>query len=408
MYLNKYQFFKKKETAALISLILLSVIIRIPIILIFGDTSLEHEWKTLVNNLIEHGVLSYRNFDGFLVPNLWMPPLYSYYLYLFSVFDLGEQYYVKLILLSQILLSSISVIIFYKINEIFFSKKISFYSALLFSIFPLHVYACSQISSASLQSFFTILFFYFFLKFTEKKNFLLNILLSITAGFLILLRGEFLALLLLSLLYSYFFLKVSIKKILIVILITLITVSPYLIRNILVFEKITITKSFGYNLWKGNNPNSTVEGSTLVRNDLAKKIDKIDKNKFYEINFDKIFLNQATKNIIEEPKRYFILFFKKLLSFIFIDLQSTQPNYYNIFHYLPLLLIGLTSITGIILYDRKSYRFNYLILVFVANVIIFSSFFILPRYKLAILPLQIIFSNVLVDYIYNKFFNRHE
>lgn len=408
MYLNKYQFFKKKETTSLILLILLSVIIRIPIILIFGDTSLEHEWKTLVNNLIEHGVLSYRNFDGFLVPNLWMPPLYSYYLYFFSVFDLGEQYYVKLILLSQTVLSSISVVIFYKINEIFFSKKISFYSALLFSIFPLHVYACSQISSISLQSFFTILFFYFFFKFAEKKNFLLNIFLSITAGFLILLRGEFLALLLLSLLYLYFFLKVSIKKILIVILITSITVSPYLIRNILIFEKITITKSFGYNLWKGNNPNSTVEGATLVSNDLKKTIDKIEKNKFYEINFDKIFLDQATKNIAEEPKRYVVLFFKKLLSFIFIDLKSTQPNYYNIFHYLPLLLIGLTSTMGIILYDRKSSKFNYLILVFVANVIIFSSFFILPRYKLAILPLQIIFSNILIDYIYNKFFKSHE
>ena len=221
-------------------------------------------------------------------------------------------------------------------------------------------------------------------------------------------RGEFLALLLLSLLYLYFFLKVSIKKILIVILITSITVSPYLIRNILIFEKITITKSFGYNLWKGNNPNSTVEGATLVSNDLKKTIDKIEKNKFYEINFDKIFLDQATKNIAEEPKRYVVLFFKKLLSFIFIDLKSTQPNYYNIFHYLPLLLIGLTSTMGIILYDRKSSKFNYLILVFVANVIIFSSFFILPRYKLAILPLQIIFSNILIDYIYNKFFKSHE
>jgi len=408
MLLNKYQFFEKKETTSLILLFLLSAIIRIPIILIFGDISLEHEWKVLVNSLTVHGVLSFRNLDGFLLPNLWMPPLYAYYLYLFSAFNLNEQHYIQLILLSQILLSSISVIIFYKINKIFFSKKISFYSSLLFSFFPLHAYACGQISSISLQTFFTILFFYFFFQFIKKKNSFSIIFLPIIAGFLILLRGEFFLIFVISLFYSHFFCKVTLKKILMVILITLITISPYLIRNILIFEKITITKSLGYNLWKGNNSNSSVEGSTLVNEDLQKKISKITKNNSYGIKFDKLFFDAAIKNITDDPERYLILFIKKFLSFIFIDLKSTQPNYYNILHYLPLLLIGITSITGIILYKGKTQEFNYLILVFFINIIIFSSFFILPRYKLAILPLQIIFTTALIDYIYKKFFYRHE
>ena len=85
MFLNNNQFSKKKETFVLFSLILISVLIRIPVILIFGDTSLEHEWKILVNNLINHETLSYMSFDGFLLPNLWMPPLYAYYLYFLIV-----------------------------------------------------------------------------------------------------------------------------------------------------------------------------------------------------------------------------------------------------------------------------------------------------------------------------------
>ena len=44
-------------------------------------------------------------------------------------------------------------------------------------------------------------------------------------------------------------------------MISLLTTSPYLVRNYINFEKITITKSFGYNLWKGNNVDSSVEGS---------------------------------------------------------------------------------------------------------------------------------------------------
>jgi len=62
-------------------------LIRIPIIFIFGDTSLENEWEILVHNLIIHGQLVYERFDEFLLPNLWMPPLYAYYIYIFSFFD---------------------------------------------------------------------------------------------------------------------------------------------------------------------------------------------------------------------------------------------------------------------------------------------------------------------------------
>ena len=404
MHLNNYQFLKKKENLVLFLLVFLSVLIRIPIILIYGDTNLENEWAALVNNLILHGTLSYKSFEDFLLPNLFMPPLYAYYLYVFSFLNLAEQNYINLVLLSQALLASISIVVFYKINKIFFSEKVSFYSSLLFSFFPLHVYACSQISSVSLQSFFLISFFYFFFKIVEKKNFLSIFIFSFISGLLILSRGEFFVILIFSFLYLFFFLKVKLKNILFIILITLITVSPYLIRNIVIFEKITITKSLGYNLWKGNNPNSTVEGSVFTNDNLKKEIYDIPKDKFFRINFDKIFMNEAKKNITNEPQKYLILFLKKIASFLFIDINSSQSNYYNPLHYLPVVLLGITSLIGIIISDKKSYKMNYLIFVFFLNIIIFSSFFILARYKLAILPLQIIFTNVLINHLKNNFF----
>ena len=166
MYLNNYQLPIKKETLTLILLFVFSALIRIPIILIYGDTSLENEWRVIVENLKIHGTLAFSYYDAnlkeLLLPNVLMPPLYAYYLYFFSFLNLEEQNYIQLILFSQILLSSISIVIFYKINKIFFTKNISFYSSILFSLIPLHLYACGQISSISLQIFFTILFFYFF------------------------------------------------------------------------------------------------------------------------------------------------------------------------------------------------------------------------------------------------------
>ena len=403
MFLNNYHHFKNKEISILIFLFLSSVLFRIPAILLLGDISLENEWKDIVGSSIEHGKFLYKG-----LPNIFMPPLYAFYLYFFSIFNLEEQNYIQLILSSQVLLSSISVAIFYKLNKIFFSQKISFYSSLLFSLFPLHIYVCSQISSITLQIFLTILFFYYFFEFTKEKNFLSIFLLSLAAGLLILLRGEFIVIFVLSFLYLLIFFKVQMKSILLMVLITLIIISPYLIRNILVFNSVTITKSFGYNFWKGNNPNAIVEGSVIHNDNLQKQIENIPNDKYYPLNLDKIYLSEAIKNIKKEPKRYLILFVKKVTSFLFIDIKSSQPNYYNPLHYLPVLLLGITSLIGIVLSDKKSYQLNYLILIFFVNIIIFSSFFIIPRYKLAILPLQIIFTNIFIEYIYKKLFRRYE
>tara|TARA_Y100000590_G_scaffold209395_1_gene237241 strand:+ start:19175 stop:20422 length:1248 start_codon:yes stop_codon:yes gene_type:complete len=410
MFLDNYHHLKKNEIYTLFLLVLFSIFARIPAIFIFGDTNLDNEWGVLVNNLINHGTLAinYQNYDlhKYVLPNVFMPPLYAYYLYFFSIFNLSEQSYINLILLSQIILATISVLIFYKLNKFFFSQKLSFYSSLLFSLFPLHVYACTQISSITLQVCLTILFFYFFYKFVEKEKLINVIVFSFTVGLLILLRGEFVAILAITILYLIVFFKTSIKNILLIVLISLITISPYLTRNILVFEKIVITKSFGYNLWKGNNPQANVEGTKKESTDLLERIESIPINKFYGINFDKVYLNNALENIEEDPKKYLILFLKKIVSFLFIDIKSSQANYYNPFHYLPVLLLGLTSLVGIFISDKKSYKLNYLILIFFTNIFIFSIFFILPRYKLVILPLQIIFTNILIQKICKKYFNK--
>ena len=402
MFLENYHYLKNKEIYLLILLILFSIFVRIPVIFLYGDVSLENEWLILVNNLTNHGILAFdyhdQNLAKYLFPNLYMPPLYAYYIYFFSTFSLEGQNYILTILFSQALLASISVAIFYKISKIFFSKTISLSISLLYSLFPLHVYACSQISSISLQTFLTILFLYFFFQFIEKRGFLLVFFVSFIGGLLILLRQEFVAILVLSLLYAFIFYKIRLKEIFLILLISLITISPYLIRNIIVFETVTITKTTGYNFWKGSHPDAKgLEGSEIINDSLQKKIDKIPKDKFYGLNFDNLFLNEAIKNIKGDPTRYLTLFIKKAFSFLFIDINSPNPDYYNPLHYIPVLLFGITALIGIGLSDKKSSKLNYLILIFFFYVFIFSTVSILPRYKLIILPLQIIFTGVLIE-----------
>ena len=412
MYLNNYQHLKNKETYLLLFLFLFSLLIRIPGIFIFGDTRLDNEWGIIVNNLTNYGKFSLVNFGDFFVPSLFMPPLYAFYLYFFKIFHFNNEIYIQVVLFSQIILSSFSVVIFYNINKLFFSNKICILGTLIFSLFPLHIYACAQISSIILQSFLMITFFYFFLKTMKKNNFYNICFLSLASGLLILLRGEFIALFLLSILYLALFIKINLKSILIIILLTFVVISPYLMRNIIVLDTITITKSIGFNLWKGNNPQTDVEGKNYIYDsifdlnnlNLREQINKVQEDKYYEINLDKIFLSEGIKNINNDPIKYFGLYLKKILSFLFIDLNSSNPYYYHPLHYLPVLFISITSIIGIILSKKNSYQINFLILFFIVNIAIVSVFFILPRYKLAIIPLQIIFSNIFFEYIKKNFF----
>mgnify|MGYP007011250584 FL=1 len=74
-------------------------------------------------------------------------------------------------------------------------------------------------------------------------------------------------------------------------------ISPYVARNVILLDKVTITKSVGYNLWKGNNFLSTVEGNSYFDTSLGKKISKVPIDKYYDINVDKVFQNEAIKNI---------------------------------------------------------------------------------------------------------------
>ena len=399
---NYLKFRNNKGSLLIILLFFSSLFARIPVILILGDVTLENEWGVMLYNLVNHNTLSQQSFGEFLLPNLTLPPLYAYYLYLLSFLNFENQNFVLLVLFSQAILASISVVIFYKLNKFFFSQKICAYSSLLFSFFPLYLYSSAQISSISLTIFLAIFFYYFFFKIKKDKKYIDVLIYAFIGGLLILVRREFIAIIILSSFYLFLFCKISFKKILLIFLISLITISPYLMRNYIIFEKIIIHSGFGFNLWKGNNPHSKVEGSginVILQNYL---IEEIPKDKFYRINEDKIYIKESIKNIKEDPKKYFFLYVKKALSYFFIDIESTRPNYYNPFHYIPNLLLAITSLIGIFLSDKKSSSFNYLILILSFYLFVFPIFAIQPRYKIYIIPFQIIFTNIFINYLIKK------
>ena len=400
---------KNIKTYFLPSLIILSFLSRLIAIYFFRDVDLYssnvNEWNVLLYNLVKYKSYSFYEFDNLPIPSVYMPPIYPFFLYLIKVITSFEGVnLLYTIIFIQIILSTYSVYLFYQLNQNFFSNKLSLINSAIFSFFPLNVYACGQISSINLQIIFSLFFLKFLLLLINKEKLSRIICFSIVSGLLILTRSEFILIFIIIILFSVFNKRIKLINLAKIILIVSIVISPYVIRNYIHFNQIILVKSFGYNLWKGNNELSSVQGHENYKfQKLEFQLNNLEINKFYEINRDNIFLKEAKNNLVKDPLRYFNLFFKKIFSFYFIDLNSTYPNYYNFIHLFPTVILAILSFPGLFIFVRKkNIKYNCLTLYLFLNLIIFSIFFILPRYKLIILPIQIMIATHFIVYFFKK------
>ncbi len=407
--------FKQKE---IIYLLFASFVVRVFVSYFYSDTVLRNEWSMILHNYQISGIFGFNvvisdslaipkfaEIGERVLPTAFMPPLYLYFIYIVKNLSNELVGIAPLIVFLQIVLSLISIFMIYIIiKNLTESKFLIRFLTIAFAFFPINIYASSQISSVSLQLLLSLIFFYYLLLILKKNKLKYIIIFSVLGGLLILIRGEFLILYFFTLFYFFIFYKRQLKLILVSLSLTLLTISPYLIRNYLYFDNLTLTKSFGYNLLKGNNPSFKVEGDI----ELIEKIKKennlaLDNN--YEFELDNILRDKALSFIRNNPIEYFKLYLLKIFSFLFFDVNSSYPHYYNFFHIVPKLIISITSLIGAIIAINKKGFFQYLSLYFFLNIFLFSVFFILPRYSLILLPVQILLSIDFIKYLRRKFFD---
>ena len=400
----------------IISFIFFSIAVRLMAIYFFADTRIENEWGILVHNLEISGILGmnvviddylalhkFANPGETVLPSVFMPPLYAYFIYCLKFLSANFFDLLKTIYFVQIILSLISIYIFFNIIKKFEDFNISFLLTFIFSFFPVYVFSSSQVSSIVLQMCLLLFYFYFLIELINKKKLLDLIYFSIFSGLLILIRGEFIVFYFIALIYFFLNRNLNLRYLLFSILISLIIISPYLKRNYNYFNKIVLTKSFGYNLLKGNNHDFRAEGSTsYVQNYFNNSNFKIKTNVNYEIKLDDQYKSQAFKNIQEKPKLYFILYLKKFFSFLFFDFNSTYPGYYNFLHIVPKIVLSILSFFGALMVLRKKGFFQFLSIYYFSNIFLFSIFFILPRYSLILLPVQLLLSIQMIKIIFKK------
>ena len=177
-------------------------------------------------------------------------------------------------------------------------------------------------------------------------------------------------------------------------------------RNYQQFDNFVLTKSFGYNLLKGNNPTMMVEGNSgFIEKEYNIESLKIEADAKYEINLDNFYKDKAIEFIKEQPFTYLKFYILKVFSLLLIDFNSSYPNYYNIFHLLPKVFISIASFFGGMLVIKNRGSLQYLSIFYFSNIFLFSVFFILPRYSLIFLPVQILLSIEFFNYLKRKLFD---
>ena len=132
----------------------------------------------------------------------------------------------------------------------------------------------------------------------------------------------------------------------------------------------------------------------------------------YENVLDNYYKKRAINNIKDDPKKYIELYCQKFFSYLFFNYKSNYENYYNIFSIVPEILISFLFILGFFtnLFSKKK-NIDFMILISFYLLII-PIFFVLPRYKLFILPLMIFYMGYLIESEFLKEFfqknNREE
>ena len=131
-----------------------------------------------------------------------MPPLYAYFIYLHTFFFGIEKELINSVLITQIILSSLTSVLFLKILDRIFVGKIVFYGALGFSLFPIIVYSSCQISSITLYLFLFMIFTLIIIEALSQKK-INKVILGIVSGLLILTSRDFILIFAVTLMFYY-------------------------------------------------------------------------------------------------------------------------------------------------------------------------------------------------------------
>jgi hypothetical protein len=260
-------------------------------------------------------------------------------------------------------------------------------------------------------------------KYRKIKDFLLS---GFFSGLLSLTRSEFLLFYFVLIIVLIYLLskqkKFSTKNILsfsaLSILVFLLIVSPWIIRNTLLFNQFTTIISHPWHeLWRGNNQHSSGGASSeyqlniWVRKhqypDIIKKIDKLPYNQHFEIAVDSVFKAEVINFWTENPFKTLQIWLKRALFTMSIDPYT--PRARNLVFIFFILVSVFSALIGLrwIIKNRPDEDLSYVIYFsfFISYLILITIVNLETRYQIYLVSLLHPLSGVGLIEFYKKIRN---
>ncbi|MEN3013173.1 MAG: glycosyltransferase family 39 protein [Endomicrobiia bacterium] len=380
----------KNKKRYFILIFLLSMCVRIGYLSIsnYPDYSLRlydaPSWDGIAWNL----VLS----RGFVEPNdkptSVRPPIYPIFLAtIYYIF--GRNYFVIYII--QSFISSLTNMLIFLLFNYIFNTKIAFLTALITSIWPAFVVYSGLICSETLYVFLFILFLIFYFKSYVTDNLKMYILTGCILGILNLTRST---IFLYPIFLMFFFMLFKLnKKIilnnLIMFLISLIVISPWTVRNYLVFKRFLLINTAAAELfWSG----TYIPWDGICRHNRDEDFYKLF-NLENPVDNERKMIKEGIKNIISNPLGFVILSVKKFYRFWFkpIGFEMLRIFDFKMFSFIILffhvLLVIICWVDIYLNFSTKKEKFLPWLVLFIYFTVMHNILAPIPRYRL---PLEVV------------------
>lgn len=412
-------------------LIFTAVVVRLIAVMLVGNEQLTAEFKTLVKNLVNHGGYFYYSLTPtgevihqvianpeYLVPSGYMPPAYPYFLaFFYWIFD-STSNTVIIIELVQIVISIVLLYYLYQIARLKFDPLTAIITAVIFCFYPILVFYPSQITASNVYLLLNILAVYALFKGEESLHWKWFVASGIFFGLLILARGQMILYVPFILIWIYWVCNtntVSLKYAVAFLIPLIMVLTPWSIRNYQHFDRLSpLPISSGYNLWKGNNPYATGASikytnapvdNPMKPGDIKDEIKNLEVDRYYEIRRDNVYKERAKEFILNNPAEFIGLALTKFTFYWghFWGIDYTYPGVNSPLYWLPWFLMLPFFLTGLY-YSFQNYdRYWIFYLYFVLSTAIVMMFFVLPRYRLLMLPFVIMFAAYGINSLMDKY-----
>ncbi|HNX82286.1 MAG TPA: glycosyltransferase family 39 protein [Candidatus Omnitrophota bacterium] len=358
------------------------------------------EYEAVATNLIEgKGFLLEINHTFQRAPIAPVFPVLCAFLYL--IFG----HHPWLIIALQIMFNIATCAVIFFLGKKLFDQKTAFLAAILTALHPgLIIYSSTKLHALSLYTFLICFSLYLIVIAQRNTRLRYKLLLGFITGICVLERATFLPFFILSWIWLYrnSLVKKETRKTILASLIALIVIiSPWVIRNTLIFKRcVFIQTNQWWGLWAGNNPQSSgtlymPSGITAIDaspKEFREKLFSLD-----ELGQMDLFKTTALTFIREHPDQFTILTIKKFLYFWWFSPQAgilypvSFLVWYTVYYS---FILGLALIGLILAFIRKESRSVtiLMLLLFLSNSFVHSFYYLEGRHRWSIEPLLLIYS----------------